>query len=89
MRDVPARFEIQDEAYFVDERATGSLVLVRTTRSLAGSAGPRSGEEPQVWTREWGGARVFVSTFGHDAASQSHPAFLALMRAGILWASRR
>jgi uncharacterized protein len=87
---VPATFSLTDEAYCVDGRAGDIEVLVETTRSLIGlDGGVRPGLEPQVWTRSHGSGRIFVLTFGHDAASQQNDAVVSIVHGGLMWAARR
>ncbi|RBM20791.1 hypothetical protein DEH69_07480 [Streptomyces sp. PT12] len=43
---------------------------------------------PAVWTRRWGGGRVFVSTIGHKLDDFDVPEVRAITERGLLWASR-
>jgi len=43
---------------------------------------------PAVWTRQWGGGRVFVSTIGHTPRDLDVPEARTLTERGLLWASR-
>lgn len=40
---------------------------------------------PVAWTNEFGEARVFVTTMGHNNATMSDPHFLDLVARGALW----
>jgi hypothetical protein len=46
----------------------------------------RPGPDPQVWVKRFGKGRIFVTTFGHDAASQQSEPFITLMHNGVRWA---
>ena len=82
---LPARFEVTDEPYLVDERSADVDLIVQT----AGLHGGRKVPEPQAWTTRYLGGRVFVTTFGHDARVQRDPNFLRLVSNGIRWAAGR
>jgi uncharacterized protein len=43
---------------------------------------------PAVWTRRWGGGRVFVSTIGHKLEDLDVPEVRTLTERGLLWAAR-
>lgn len=83
-------FEMTDEPYWVEKRATDANVLVRTSRVHKGREGKdRDGPEPQVWTRTVEKGRVLSITFGHDEKSQSDEDFITLLHNGIRWVARR
>lgn len=84
-RGLPARFEVTDEPYLVDERSADADVIVQT----AGLHGGRKDPEPQAWTTRYLGGRVFITTLGHDARVQRDPNFLQLVSNGIRWAAGR
>jgi type 1 glutamine amidotransferase len=87
MLGIGNRFTITDEPYLVDRREPDSTVLVETAEPRHDTLGKlRDGPDPQVWVRRWGQGRVFVTTFGHDAASQENESFMSLLHNGIRWA---
>ncbi len=43
---------------------------------------------PAVWTRQWGGGRVFVSTIGHRLEDLEVPEVRTLTERGLVWAAR-
>ncbi len=89
MLGVGNRFEITDEAYYVDKRDRTAEVLARTSHVLPGPDGkPREGPDPQVWIRSEGQGRVFAVTFGHDEKSQGDERFITLLHNGVRWAGR-
>jgi len=81
------RFTITDEPYLVDDRDPGATVLIETAEPRHDTQGKlRPGPDPQVWIKPFGKGRIFVTTFGHDAASQQSDQFITLMHNGIRWA---
>ncbi len=83
------RFEVTDEAYFVDELDPQASVLARTTTAQIGREGKkRPGPDAQVWTTHYGQGRVFAMTFGHDEKSQFDERVLSVLHNGIRWAGR-
>lgn len=81
------RFSITDEPYLVDDRDPDAVVLIETAEPRHDTKGElRSGRDPQAWVKRFGKGRIFVTTFGHDAAAQQSESFLALMHNGIRWA---
>ncbi|MBI4578531.1 MAG: ThuA domain-containing protein [Planctomycetes bacterium] len=82
------RFMITDEPYLVDERDPDATVLVETAEPRHDREGRlRPGPDPQVWVKRHGQGRIFVTTFGHDAAAQESESFLTLLHNGIRWAA--
>jgi type 1 glutamine amidotransferase len=82
-RGVPRSFTVQDEFYVFDRdpRRGGARVLARL-----GTHDRR----PLVWRRREGRGRVFHDALGHpDAAWADGDPRLALVRAGLRWATRR
>lgn len=82
---LPTPFTVTDEPYLVEDRGPDIHVLAQTTTPRSNRTEP----EPQVWTTRYAGARVFVSTFGHDDKTLVDPNVVRLMANGILWAARR
>lgn len=41
--------------------------------------------QPVAWTNEFGGARIFVTTMGHNVPTMEDPVFLDLVTRGLLW----
>lgn len=83
--EVPTRFTIVDEAYYVDERFPGICVVCETVKTHPGRQTP----DPQVWTNRYAGGRVFVNAMGHDEQALFNPAYLKLLTNGIRWAAGR
>lgn len=81
------RFSITDEPYLVDDRDPNATVLVETAEARHDREGKlRPGPDPQVWVKRFGKGRIFVTTFGHDAAAQDAEPFVAHLHNGIRWA---
>jgi type 1 glutamine amidotransferase len=79
----PRRFRTEDEFYVVDRdpRSTGARVLARL-----GSHDRR----PLAWRRREGRGRIFADLLGHPAQAWADgDPRLALVRAGLRWATRR
>jgi type 1 glutamine amidotransferase len=82
-RGVPRRFTVPDEFYVFDRdpRRGGARVLAR----LAGED-----QRPLAWRRREGRGRVFHDALGHPGAAWADgDPRLALVRAGLRWATRR
>ncbi|HHX44495.1 MAG TPA: ThuA domain-containing protein [Chloroflexi bacterium] len=76
-----APWEMEDETYVMAEPGADSHVLLTT-------------EHPQsmrslAWTRQFGSARVFCCTLGHDSKAFGNPNFRTVLRRGMLWAAGR
>jgi len=81
------RFTITDEPYLVDQRDPAATVLIETAEPRHDTSGTlRPGPDPQVWVKRFGQGRIFVTTFGHDAASQQSDPFITLLHNGVRWA---
>jgi len=77
MQGVPA-FVTKDETYVHDKISKNIQVL---SERIEGSH-----REPYTWVRSFGEGRVFYTAYGHDEITFNNPAFLRLVRNGILWA---
>jgi type 1 glutamine amidotransferase len=82
-----SRFAVTDEPYLVDQRDPAATVLIATAEPRHDNAGRlRPGPDPQVWVKSYDKGRIFVTTFGHDAAVQESEPFMTLLHGGIRWA---
>jgi uncharacterized protein len=45
-------------------------------------------EMPVVWTKMYGGGKVYYNSLGHQANIVAMPETLELMRRGMIWAAR-
>ncbi|MEX2186919.1 MAG: ThuA domain-containing protein [Pirellulales bacterium] len=76
-----------DRVHFVDEsywKLTGDIA--RST--LLGTSVEEGAPTPQLWAREHGKGRVFVSIPGHYSWSFDDPLFRTLLLRGIAWTAR-
>jgi type 1 glutamine amidotransferase len=54
------------------------------------ASAPEDGEErPQIWTREHGGGRIFVSVPGHYNWTFDDPFYRLLALRGLCWAAHQ
>lgn len=70
-----------DELYIIDK-------VWPQTKALATAFSERNGKEhPVAWINDFGGTRVFGTTFGHSDETFRDPVFLQLVSRGFLWAA--
>ena len=72
-------FETWDETYVHTRHSSDRTVLMERVDGQH--------REPWTWTRTHGRGRVFYTAYGHDERTWNHPDFLALLKAGLLWAA--
>ena len=77
MQGIPS-FYTKDETYVHDKLSKSIKVLSTRTE------GDR--QEPYTWVREYGQGRVFYTAYGHDDNTFNNPAFLNLVKNGLMWA---
>lgn len=84
MKDFPKDYvSPQDELYIIEK------VWPKTT-VLATSKSEKDGKEHAVfWTNDFGGARVFGTTYGHSVDTFSDPVFMQTLIRGIEWSAGR
>jgi putative heme-binding domain-containing protein len=78
------KFEIPDESYWHltgDLRTAGASILATSLEENAPT--------PQMWTREVGAGRVFVSIPGHFTWTYDDPLYRILILRGIMWTTRQ
>ena len=82
-------FKMHSEQYFMHVDP-GNEVLVTTTFSGKNCDAPWIGGTvmPVVWKRKYGEGKVFYSSLGHVAAEFDVPEVKAIIRRGMIWASR-
>lgn len=85
MQGVPMRWEKEDECYFGKELYPGIQVLMmHDLSSLDGKqadlinqySGSFKGYFPAVWTQQFQGGHVWVTTLGHDKANYQEPVYI-------------
>ena len=73
----------KDELYVIEK-------LWPSAKALATSVSERDGKEyPVAWVNQYGGARVFGTTFGHSDDTFRDPVFLNTVARGFRWAVGR
>jgi type 1 glutamine amidotransferase len=60
------------------------------TRPLATAKSEQDGKDyPVIWVHQFGGTRVFGTTFGHSDETFRDPVFLKYVARGVVWAAGR
>lgn len=72
-----------DELYIIHK-------LWPTATALATSVSEKSGDaQPVVWVNQYGGARVFGTTYGHSDDTFGDPVYIDLLTRGFKWAANK
>lgn len=80
LKDFPAGWSAGvDELYDIDKTWPTMTPLAQ------GWSVETEEHHPVIWTNTFGGARVFVTTLGHNNAIMGDPAYLDLVTRGLLW----
>lgn len=84
LKDMPEHWVTpMDELYNVDKVWAG-------TKELATSVSGENGKTyPAIWINQFGGTRVFGTTFGHSDETWRDPVFVTYVARGVLWAAGR
>lgn len=77
-------FKIPDESYW---HMTGDLAAARA--SVLATSLEESAATPQMWTRETGPGRVFVSVPGHFTWTHDDPLYRLLILRGMMWTAKQ
>ncbi|HYF37079.1 MAG TPA: ThuA domain-containing protein, partial [Prosthecobacter sp.] len=77
-------FRIPDESYW---HLTGDLAAAQA--EILASSVEEGGPRPQMWTREVGAGRVFVSVPGHYTWTYDDPLYRILILRGLMWTARQ
>lgn len=77
-------FQIPDESYW---HLTGDLVAAKA--SVLATSLEENQPTPQMWTREFGPGRVFVSIPGHFTWTHDDPLYRILILRGMMWSARQ
>ncbi len=77
-------FQIPDESYW---HLTGDLVAAKA--SVLATSLEENAHTPQMWTREVGPGRVFVSIPGHFTWTHDDPLYRILILRGMMWSARQ
>lgn len=79
-----AEFKIPDESYW---QLTGDLAAAKA--SVLATSVEDNQPTPQMWTREAGPGRVFVSIPGHYTWTYDDPLYRILILRGLMWTARQ
>jgi type 1 glutamine amidotransferase len=77
-------FQIPDESYW---HLTGDLAAAKA--NVLATSIEEAAPTPQMWTREVGPGRVFVSIPGHFSWTHDDPLYRILILRGMMWTARQ
>lgn len=80
MKGVPKDWVTPMDELYVIEKTWPNTTVLATSMSERNEK-----SHPVFWVNEFGGTRVFGTTYGHTNATFSDPVFLDLLTRGILW----
>lgn len=84
MKGVPANWVTpRDELYVIEKLWPKAQALATSVSELDGHA------YPVAWINQYGGARVFGTTYGHSDETFSDPVYLDMVSRGLFWAAGR
>lgn len=84
MRDYPeGHTSAMDELYIIEKVWPSTKVLATSKSEKTGKA------HPVIWTNQYGGARVFGTTYGHSRETFEDQVYLETLVRGMLWAAGR
>jgi uncharacterized protein len=72
-----------DELYIIEKAWPKTTVLATSVSEKTKKA------QPVIWTNDFGGTRVFGTTYGHTNETFENKVFLDLLTRGILWSAGR
>lgn len=81
-------FEVSSEQYYM--HVDPAVKVLATTRfPIADGPHLRNGEVdmPVIWTKMWGGGRVFYNSLGHRAAMMAEEPTYTIVKRGFVWAA--
>lgn len=84
MKGVPADWVTPKDELYVIEKTWPNTTVLATSKSEKNQK-----SHPVIWVNDFGGTRVFGTTYGHSDATFSDPVFLSLLTRGILWSAGR
>lgn len=81
-------FSVTSEQYYLHvDPAVEVLASTRFPVADGPHALNKAVDMPVVWTKRWGGGRVYYNSLGHHADIVEMPQVKELMRRGLLWAA--
>ena len=82
-------FDLVTEQYWVLSDDYIDVLATTTQQVREWDPWRRPVTSPAIWTRQWGQGRIFVATPGHHVDILEDPSVNAIIKRGLLWASRR
>jgi uncharacterized protein len=83
-----ADFDLVSEQYWVLSDEYNDVLATTTQGVRPWDAWNRPVTAPAIWTRQWGGGRIFVSAPGHRLEIVQNPNVRQIIERGLLWAAR-
>jgi len=84
MRGFPEKWVTPMDELYVIEKVWPKTVALATSVSEADGH-----TYPCIWTGDFGGTRIFGTTFGHGNATWHDPVYLKMIAQGVRWAAGR
>lgn len=81
-------FSLVTEQYWVLADSYIDTLATTTQQVRPWDPWKRQVTSPAIWTRLWGDGKIFVSTPGHRVEVLEDPTVNAIIKRGLLWASR-
>lgn len=81
-------FELVTEQYWVLHDDYLDVLATTTQAVRAWDPWRREITSPAIWTRQWGGGRIFACTPGHRVEVLEDPTVRTIIERGMLWAAR-
>lgn len=85
-RNLPARFEMDDEWYEFSASPRGRVRVLATADESTYTQNRPMGDHPVVWVNEAYHRAIYIAV-GHDPSSFANDAYATLLRDSILWAA--
>jgi uncharacterized protein len=81
-------FDVHSEQYWMLTDDRNTVLATTVVEPEDGGQGEAPVSMPVVWTRQWGGGKVFVSAVGHRVEDLREPSVRTLTERGLVWAAR-
>ncbi|WP_104045595.1 ThuA domain-containing protein [Arthrobacter sp. ZGTC412] len=81
-------FHLVTEQYWVLTDSYVDVLAATTQKARPWDPWHREVASPAIWTRQWGGGRIFVCTPGHSLEILRDSNVRTIIERGLLWASR-
>lgn len=87
-KNLPAKFEVQDEWYEWDKSPRGNVRVLASADESTYKQNKSMGDHPAIWVNEKFDRMVYIA-IGHDASLCVDKNYTTLIRDAILWASKK